>query len=113
MVGTTFNHLNYVTAGTVSGSSGAIAFGGTVNIPSITYNAQGHITGTTTTTITLPSSPAASNYNLEAVTSTGGATIRLLKDSVVTTPTVPINGTGSTTVSWDGTKIVVSSTDTN
>jgi hypothetical protein len=52
--GTTFNHSNAVTAGTASGSSGTVNFGGTVTIPSITYDAQGHITSKGTTTITLP-----------------------------------------------------------
>ena len=34
--GTTFKHTNAVTAGTVSGSSGAIGFGGSITIPSVT-----------------------------------------------------------------------------
>ena len=40
-----------------------MAFGGTFKIPSITYNAQGHITGTTTTTITMPANPNTDTKN--------------------------------------------------
>lgn len=47
-------HINSITAGSVTGSSGDIAFGGAINIPQITYDAQGHITSASTTTINLP-----------------------------------------------------------
>lgn len=50
----TFNHSNSVTAGTAEGDSGAKGLGATVNIPSITYDSEGHITATSTTQITLP-----------------------------------------------------------
>lgn len=55
----TINHSNSVTAGTVSdsGTARTLAFGGTFKIPSITYDAQGHIKSTTTTTITMPANP--------------------------------------------------------
>lgn len=61
----TVAHSNVVTAGTVSdgGSSRTLAFGGTFKIPSVTYNAQGHITGTTTTTITMPANPNTDTKN--------------------------------------------------
>ena len=54
-----FAHSNSVTAGTVSegGSARTLAFGGTFKVPSVTYDAQGHITGTTTTTLTMPAAP--------------------------------------------------------
>ena len=55
--GTTFKHTNAVTAGTVSGSSGVIGFGGSITIPSVTYDAQGHITDKSSTRVTLPSKP--------------------------------------------------------
>lgn len=50
----TFNHSNSVTAGTAAGDSGAKGLGATVNIPSITYDSEGHITSTSITQITLP-----------------------------------------------------------
>lgn len=66
--GTEINHDNYITAGSISGSSGAIAYGGSVNIPKITYNAQGHITKTETTSITLPAAPSAiSNDEIDTI----------------------------------------------
>ena len=52
--GTVFKHTNSVTAGTVSGSEGNLAYSGKLNIPSITYDAQGHITAVETTECTLP-----------------------------------------------------------
>lgn len=56
--GTTFNHKNSVTAGVASGDANkTLAWGGTFTIPSITYDAQGHITGKSTTTMTMPANP--------------------------------------------------------
>ena len=54
----TISHTRSVTAGTVSGTSGSVDFGGTISIPKIAYDAQGHITGATTATVTLPSAPS-------------------------------------------------------
>lgn len=51
--GTTFNHSNTITAGSI-GSAQSPSHGGTFAIPKITYDAQGHITGATTVNITLP-----------------------------------------------------------
>lgn len=53
--GTTFNHSNSITAGTAQGGSGTLTHGETFTVPTVTYDAQGHITATGTTTYTLPS----------------------------------------------------------
>ena len=75
--GTTFNHSNSITAGTAQGSAtGALAFGGTFTIPTITYDAQGHITGKGTTTMTMPAAPTSVSGN--AGTATSLATARTL-----------------------------------
>ncbi len=56
--GTTFKHSNSVTAGIAQGdASKTLAFGGTFTIPTVTYDAQGHITAKGTTTMTMPSNP--------------------------------------------------------
>ena len=56
--GTTINHSNSITAGTASGdATKTLAWGGTFTIPSITYDAQGHITGKSTTIMTMPANP--------------------------------------------------------
>lgn len=57
--GTTFNHSNSVTAGSASegGATRTLAFGGTFNIPSVDYDAQGHITGKGSITLTMPANP--------------------------------------------------------
>ena len=56
--GTTFNHSNSITAGTAKGdNTKTLTFGGTFTVPTVTYDAQGHITGKGTTTMTMPSNP--------------------------------------------------------
>ena len=56
--GTTFQHTNAVTAGTAQGdASKTLTFGGTFTIPTVTYDAQGHITAKGTTTMTMPANP--------------------------------------------------------
>lgn len=63
--GTTFNHKNSITAATAQGdASKTLAFGDTFTIPTITYDAQGHITGKGTTTMTMPAGPVAKKGNL-------------------------------------------------
>jgi hypothetical protein len=58
----TLNHSNSVVAATVNaGSARTLAYAETFNVPSITYDAQGHITGTTTVALTLPAAAAAAN----------------------------------------------------
>lgn len=54
----TITHADHTTAGTVSegGVDRTLAYGGTFNVPSVTYNAQGHVTSTGTTQLTLPAS---------------------------------------------------------
>ena len=60
--GTTINHSNSITAGTASGDANkTLTFGGTFTIPSITYDAQGHIKSKTVTTMTMPAAPTAAS----------------------------------------------------
>lgn len=64
--GTTINHSNSVTAGTASGSAtGTLTFGGTFDLPTVTYDAQGHVTAKGTTTLTMPT---PSPYSLSGAT---------------------------------------------
>ena len=88
----TLNHSNSVTAGTASegGSTRTLAYGGTFNIPSITYDAQGHITAKSSITLTLPSSDDT-NYYPTAFTWTNGTT---------SGPTGSLTGTGMSAVSF-------------
>ena len=57
--GTTFNHSNSVTAGTAGTSSATSSTNRTIAIPYVTYDAQGHITGSGTHTHTFSSFPEA------------------------------------------------------
>jgi len=70
--GTQIQHTNSaITAGTISegGSARTLAYGGKFKIPSITYNAYGHITAVTTTELTLPA--AASVFTASSSTAAG------------------------------------------
>ena len=74
--GTTFDHTNSVTSGTVSegGSARTLSYGGAFNVPSVTYDSEGHITGTTTTALTLPASDNTDTIpNDSAITIQGGS----------------------------------------
>lgn len=57
--GTTFNHSNSVTAGTAGTSSATLSTNRTIAIPYVTYDAQGHITGSGTHTHTIETYPEA------------------------------------------------------
>lgn len=57
--GTTFNHSNSVTAGTVGSTAATSSTDRTITIPYVTYDAQGHITKTGTHTHTITSYPEA------------------------------------------------------
>lgn len=70
--GTTINHSNSIIAGTAKGSdTKTLGFGGTFTIPSITFDAQGHITGHTTTTMTMPANPNSAHSHSAGVGLTG------------------------------------------
>ena len=57
--GTTFNHSNSITAGTAGTSSATSSTNRTIAVPYVTYDAQGHITGSGTHTHTFDSFPEA------------------------------------------------------
>lgn len=56
--GTTIGHKNKVAPGSSTASEGKTTFGGTVEIPVITYDENGHIIETTTKKVTLPDDEA-------------------------------------------------------
>lgn len=72
----TIAHSNSVTAGTASegGVTRTLASGGSFNIPSITYDAQGHVTGKGSITLTLPSAISANDGTLTLGMGTAGST---------------------------------------
>jgi len=90
--GTTFNHSNLITAGTASegGITRTLAFGGTFKIPSVTYDAQGHITEKGSVTLTMPSNPNV-NWYPTGYTWTNGTTAG---------PTGTLSGVGMGNVSF-------------
>lgn len=88
----TVGHSNAVTAATVSdgGVTRTLAFGGTFNIPSVTYDAQGHITSTGTITLTMPANPDTNYYPTTFAWTNGAAA----------GPTGSLTGTGMSAVSF-------------
>lgn len=116
-------HTNSVTADTASegGSARTLAFGGSFNIPSVTYDAQGHITGKGSIALKLPAKPTYTDtnttYDLAAAKSkvNGSVTLDLTAGgSGSGTDSVTIKGTGATTVTTDANGVItINSTDTN
>ncbi|MEI3172714.1 MAG: hypothetical protein V8S76_01235 [Lachnospiraceae bacterium] len=109
--GTQFKHTNSVTAGTAKGDdSKTLAYGGTFTIPSVTYDAQGHITAKGTTTMTMPAVPsnvasATKLQNARNFSITGGATAAA----------VSFNGTADVSLnvtSLNAIKLTVADSDT-
>lgn len=113
--GTTINHSNSVTAGTAKGDdSKTLAFGETFTIPSITYDAQGHVTAKGTTTMTMPAAPSFTNWQAKNIV---GASATATANAVTTNTTTFLNliengavrsshqitGTGKVTVTADAT----------
>lgn len=92
IVNNDIQHTNSVTADTASGESGttAKALGSTVTLPSVTYDAQGHITAKGTTSFVLPDATAVQG----AVKGYGQITVG--KNSSVTTN--PANFTADVTL---------------
>ena len=69
--GTKFNHKNSITAGTVKGDDTKILdFGDTFNIPTISYDSEGHITAADVTTMTLPKNPGDTKVTNTLATTT-------------------------------------------
>ena len=67
--GTQINHSNSVNAGTAKGDdSKTLSFGDTFKIPSVTYDEQGHITTSSTTTMTMPAAPTSVTGNSGSAT---------------------------------------------
>ena len=109
--GTKFEHTNSVTAGTAKGDdSKTLSYGGTFTIPSVTYDAQGHITAKSTTTMTMPAVPsnvasATKLQNARNFSITGGATAAA----------VSFNGTADVSLnvtSLNAIKLTVADSDT-
>lgn len=104
--GTTINHSNSVTAGTASGGSGVLSHGGTFTTPTVTYDAQGHVTSKGTKTYTLPdetSLSVTSSGSGNAVTgiTVSGHDITTIKGSTFLTshPTIDVSTDTTSTAS--------------
>ena len=86
--GTTLNHSNSVTAGTASGdNSKTLSFGGTFTIPSVTYDSQGHITSSGTTTMTMPGNPNSDTKVTNTLSTTTKAYVTGTSSSTTNTGT--------------------------
>ena len=95
--GTTINHKNSVTASTAKGDDNkTLAYGKTFTIPSVTYDAQGHITAKGSTTMTMP--PAPSSVSGNAGTATKLATARSISLGTAGSGSVNFDGSGDVTL---------------
>lgn len=122
--GTTFNHSNSVTAGTAQGdSSKTLSFGGTFKVPSVSYDAQGHVTSSSTTTMTMPANPnthyesknvvgsSTATSNTSSALANGNVYLNSVENGAVTS-SHKISGSGATSVTTDSSgNIIISSTD--
>lgn len=112
------NHTNSITAGTASGSAtGTLTFGGTFDIPTVTYDAQGHITAKGTTTMTMPANPDttyefADNYD---ASTNKGATVATVTNAIAALDggTIGTPGTGKTITALSQTDGNISATFSN
>lgn len=111
-----------ITPGTASGTSSDPGFGGTVTIPSISFDTYGHITETSTTSFKLPTNPNshytttlyAGNKTKTNVATTNGNTYLGLFDDSTLRSSILFKGSGATSVSSDANGIItITSTDTN
>ena len=90
--GNIIGHSNSaITAGTVKGTNGSVKHGGTISIPSISYDTYGHITGSSTTTVTLPADNNTT-YTFDTGTTNGAFSVT---PSGGTVKSVSIYGLGS------------------
>lgn len=97
--GTTINHSNSVTAGTAKGdNTKTLSFGGTFTIPTVTYDAQGHITAKGTTTMTMPSNP-----NTDTKVTAVGNHYAPAEDS---TAQLDADASSTTAATWNSTSLV-------
>ena len=93
----TLNHSNSVSADTAKGdNSKTLTFGDSFTIPSVTYNAQGHITSKGTTTMTMPSNPNTDTLVTQTLDSTNTARPVLLSSSTSTGTRTALMTTGVT-----------------
>ena len=124
--GTQFKHSNSVTAGTAQGDTNkTLTFGGTFTIPTITYDAQGHITSKGTTTMTMPANPNTDTHWTTGITAgatgttsnsatTNGNTFIKIKDNSTHRGQIKLVGSGATSVSSNAEGVItISSTDNN
>ena len=113
--GNAINHTNSITAGTVKGDdSKTLSFGGTFKIPSVTYDAQGHITSTGTSTMTMPATPTSVSGNAGSATKLATARDFSITGGV-TAAAVSFNGTGDVNLnvtSINAAKLTIAASDT-
>lgn len=105
--GTTFNHQNYGTAGSAGPEDDdAPGYGGTITVPAVTVNAQGHVTSLEDRTITLPSAQSIPTYTGGTAITVSGTTIN--HNSIGSAGTV--GPTGNSTATHGGTITIPSIT---
>lgn len=119
--GTTINHSNSITASNGGPTSNAtLTFGGTFTVPYFTYDAQGHITGRTNRTMTMPANPNTDTHytaylyaGAQNASANGNATnpYLTLRENNTARSSIRFRGSGYTDISSSGGVITISTTD--
>ena len=113
--GTQFKHKNAVTAGTAKGDdSKTLSFGGTFKVPSVSYDAEGHITGSSSTTMTMPPAPTSVSGNAGSATKLANAR-NFSITGAATAAAVSFNGTADVSLnvtSLNAAKLALAEGDT-
>ena len=113
--GNAINHTNSVTAGTAKGDdSKTLGFGSTFKIPSVSYDAQGHITGSGSTTMTMPAAPTSVTGNAGSATKLQTAR-NFSITGAATAAAVAFNGTADVSLnvtSLNAAKLALAASDT-
>lgn len=118
-----FKHSNSVTAGQAKGSdTKTLTFGGTFAIPTVTYDSEGHITGSSYTTMTMPANPNTDTHYTTGIkagasgTNANSATtnpyVKVL-DNTTYRSQIQLKGSGATSVSSDANGVITISSTNN
>lgn len=77
--GTNISHNNIGTAGSAGPTANVSAtFGGTFAVPQVTTDAQGHVTGLTARTVTMPAAPSSTDNKVAQTNTSSNANYRVL-----------------------------------
>ena len=107
------SHTNTVTADTAEGGSGALNYGDSFTIPAVAYDSEGHVTGFSTNSYTLPTASSIDNIFKRVNVGTGATADN---NEIVTDQNndlLQFQGGGTTVITTDSTTdtVIITSND--